>query len=232
MDDGSPDDTYEVATRAFRDEPRVTVLTKPNGGKASALNYGIQRAARRDRRLPRRRHAVRAGHVRGARRAARAPRGRRRRRQREGRQPREPRHALAGAGVRHVAEPRPARVLPAQLHHRDSRRGGRLAPFAGARGRRIHARHARRGPGPHDHDPQDGTRDRVRRARDRVDRGARHARHAVAAAVPLVVRHAAVRVEAPRRAVQPRATARSASSRCRTRGSSSCCSRPSRRSPT
>src|ERR1035437_1289605 len=44
VDDGSPDDTREVATRAFRDEPRVTVLSKPNGGKASALNLGIQRA--------------------------------------------------------------------------------------------------------------------------------------------------------------------------------------------
>jgi cellulose synthase/poly-beta-1,6-N-acetylglucosamine synthase-like glycosyltransferase len=44
VDDGSPDDTREVATRAFRDEPRVTVLSKPNGGKASALNHGIQRA--------------------------------------------------------------------------------------------------------------------------------------------------------------------------------------------
>ena len=103
VDDGSPDDTRDVATRAFRDEPRVTVLTKPNGGKASALNHGIQRATSeivvcldadtqfepRDRRR--------------ARRAARASRGRRRRRQREGRQPREPRHALAGARVRHVA---------------------------------------------------------------------------------------------------------------------------------
>jgi cellulose synthase/poly-beta-1,6-N-acetylglucosamine synthase-like glycosyltransferase/peptidoglycan/xylan/chitin deacetylase (PgdA/CDA1 family)/spore germination protein YaaH len=45
VDDGSPDGTYDAAMRAFRDESRVTVLTKPNGGKASALNYGIQHAA-------------------------------------------------------------------------------------------------------------------------------------------------------------------------------------------
>jgi cellulose synthase/poly-beta-1,6-N-acetylglucosamine synthase-like glycosyltransferase/peptidoglycan/xylan/chitin deacetylase (PgdA/CDA1 family)/spore germination protein YaaH len=41
VDDGSPDGTYDVAARAFRDDPRVTVLRKPNGGKATALNYGI-----------------------------------------------------------------------------------------------------------------------------------------------------------------------------------------------
>ncbi len=45
VDDGSPDRTYEVATNAFRGDPRVTVLTKANGGKASALNYGISHAA-------------------------------------------------------------------------------------------------------------------------------------------------------------------------------------------
>lgn len=44
VDDGSPDDTYRMAAEAFGDHPRVTVLTKPNGGKASALNHGIARA--------------------------------------------------------------------------------------------------------------------------------------------------------------------------------------------
>jgi cellulose synthase/poly-beta-1,6-N-acetylglucosamine synthase-like glycosyltransferase/peptidoglycan/xylan/chitin deacetylase (PgdA/CDA1 family)/spore germination protein YaaH len=44
VDDGSPDDTYLVARRAFGDDARVRVLTKPNGGKASALNFGIQHA--------------------------------------------------------------------------------------------------------------------------------------------------------------------------------------------
>jgi cellulose synthase/poly-beta-1,6-N-acetylglucosamine synthase-like glycosyltransferase len=39
VDDGSTDNTYEVASRyASRG---VTVLRKPNGGKASALNYGL-----------------------------------------------------------------------------------------------------------------------------------------------------------------------------------------------
>ncbi len=44
VDDGSPDDTYAVARRAFDGNPRVTVLSKSNGGKATALNVGIARA--------------------------------------------------------------------------------------------------------------------------------------------------------------------------------------------
>ncbi|MDB4950809.1 MAG: putative glycosyl transferase/polysaccharide deacetylase [Gemmatimonadetes bacterium] len=44
VDDGSPDGTYEVAMEAFAGDPRVAVHRKPNGGKASALNYGIERA--------------------------------------------------------------------------------------------------------------------------------------------------------------------------------------------
>ncbi len=45
VDDGSPDGTGAIAHAAFGHEPRVTVWTKSNGGKASALNFGIQRAA-------------------------------------------------------------------------------------------------------------------------------------------------------------------------------------------
>ncbi|HVP65428.1 MAG TPA: glycosyltransferase [candidate division Zixibacteria bacterium] len=45
IDDGSKDRTYEVARTAFAEEieaGHVTVLTHPNGGKASALNYGLE----------------------------------------------------------------------------------------------------------------------------------------------------------------------------------------------
>lgn len=44
VDDGSTDRTYEIAKR-FENENKglVKVFTKPNGGKASALNYGIKR---------------------------------------------------------------------------------------------------------------------------------------------------------------------------------------------
>ncbi len=44
VDDGSPDDTYAIARDTFADEPRVEVYTKPNAGKASALNVGIDHA--------------------------------------------------------------------------------------------------------------------------------------------------------------------------------------------
>jgi cellulose synthase/poly-beta-1,6-N-acetylglucosamine synthase-like glycosyltransferase len=41
IDDGSKDNTYHVVKEAFKDSLRVKVFTKPNGGKASALNFGI-----------------------------------------------------------------------------------------------------------------------------------------------------------------------------------------------
>ena len=43
VDDGSPDDTYGVVQRDFGNDPRVSVYRKPNGGKATALNYGLAR---------------------------------------------------------------------------------------------------------------------------------------------------------------------------------------------
>ena len=43
IDDGSSDRTAEVAREAYASEPRVQVLTKPNGGKAAALNYALER---------------------------------------------------------------------------------------------------------------------------------------------------------------------------------------------
>jgi len=45
IDDGSKDATLEVTRHAFQKEiaaGRVTVLTKPNSGKADALNYGLE----------------------------------------------------------------------------------------------------------------------------------------------------------------------------------------------
>jgi cellulose synthase/poly-beta-1,6-N-acetylglucosamine synthase-like glycosyltransferase/peptidoglycan/xylan/chitin deacetylase (PgdA/CDA1 family) len=44
VDDGSPDATYETAASAFHENRRVGVYRKENGGKASALNYGLSRA--------------------------------------------------------------------------------------------------------------------------------------------------------------------------------------------
>ena len=46
IDDGSPDRTEEIARKAYAAEiasGRVQVLSKPNGGKAAALNYALDR---------------------------------------------------------------------------------------------------------------------------------------------------------------------------------------------
>lgn len=44
VDDGSGDDTYELATLAAEGHPNVRVFTKPNSGKAGTLNFGISQA--------------------------------------------------------------------------------------------------------------------------------------------------------------------------------------------
>ena len=41
VDDGSKDRTFDIVKATYGDNPRVKVTTKPNGGKASALNFGI-----------------------------------------------------------------------------------------------------------------------------------------------------------------------------------------------
>jgi peptidoglycan-N-acetylglucosamine deacetylase len=45
VDDGSKDSTYIKVLHAFENQPKIKVFTKPNGGKASALNYGIQQSS-------------------------------------------------------------------------------------------------------------------------------------------------------------------------------------------
>jgi cellulose synthase/poly-beta-1,6-N-acetylglucosamine synthase-like glycosyltransferase len=42
VNDGSTDDTHDRVSKAFENNPKVKVLDKENGGKASALNYGIE----------------------------------------------------------------------------------------------------------------------------------------------------------------------------------------------
>ena len=44
VDDGSTDDTSVIVQEAYGNHPQVSVYRKTNGGKASALNYGIARA--------------------------------------------------------------------------------------------------------------------------------------------------------------------------------------------
>ena len=43
VDDGSKDNTFENVKKAFENNSKVKVFTKQNGGKASALNYGISK---------------------------------------------------------------------------------------------------------------------------------------------------------------------------------------------
>jgi cellulose synthase/poly-beta-1,6-N-acetylglucosamine synthase-like glycosyltransferase len=45
IDDGSKDDTLAVVEHSFADEPRVRSFKKVNGGKAEALNFGIEHAS-------------------------------------------------------------------------------------------------------------------------------------------------------------------------------------------
>lgn len=44
VDDGSKDKTYEILQKEFGSDPRVTVISKENGGKSTALNTGIAQA--------------------------------------------------------------------------------------------------------------------------------------------------------------------------------------------
>ncbi|MBU1307027.1 MAG: glycosyltransferase, partial [Alphaproteobacteria bacterium] len=43
VDDGSTDGTYELCRTTFKKEKRVRVVTKKNGGKSAALNFGFRR---------------------------------------------------------------------------------------------------------------------------------------------------------------------------------------------
>ncbi len=44
VDDGSTDDTYQLAKDNYGENPQVSVWTKSNGGKAEALNFGWRKA--------------------------------------------------------------------------------------------------------------------------------------------------------------------------------------------
>ncbi|MEP6749324.1 MAG: polysaccharide deacetylase family protein [Bacteroidota bacterium] len=45
VDDGSKDTTFEKVNAAFKTNDKIRVLSKANGGKASALNYGIAQSS-------------------------------------------------------------------------------------------------------------------------------------------------------------------------------------------
>ncbi|WP_291100916.1 MULTISPECIES: polysaccharide deacetylase family protein [unclassified Flavobacterium] len=45
IDDGSKDDTYKRVYDEYKDNPKIKIFTKPNGGKATALNFGIEKSS-------------------------------------------------------------------------------------------------------------------------------------------------------------------------------------------
>lgn len=45
VDDGSPDNSYQVMKNMYGDNSQVKIFTKANGGKGEALNYGISKSA-------------------------------------------------------------------------------------------------------------------------------------------------------------------------------------------
>jgi poly-beta-1,6 N-acetyl-D-glucosamine synthase len=45
IDDGSKDSTYDKVYNEYKNHPKVKVFTKPNGGKATALNFGIEKSS-------------------------------------------------------------------------------------------------------------------------------------------------------------------------------------------
>ena len=107
IDDGSKDSTYKVACEAYPEQiasGRLTVMTKPNGGKADALNYALEHIQEEiyigidaDGVI-----ATRCGEQHDL--PLRQPEDRRGRGQRQGGQPREPVDAVAGARIHHEPE--------------------------------------------------------------------------------------------------------------------------------
>ncbi|EFF91321.1 group 2 family glycosyl transferase, partial [Streptomyces sp. e14] len=151
-----------------------------------------------------RRHRLRTLHRPRTRPALRRPEGRRRRRQRQGGQPRLAHRRLAAHRVRDGLQPRPPDVRRAALHADDPRRGRRVPALRPPGGRRHERGHPRRGHRHHHGDAPRRLARRLRGERPRLDRGPRVRPAAVVPALPLVLRHHAGDLEAPRRPAGPR----------------------------
>ena len=134
VDDGSSDRTAEAVREAFAGNDRVRVYRKANGGKASALNFGLTRtdaevvliidadtvlAARAPELLARHFADPRIGAV-----AGNAIVG----------NPGKPHHEVPGPRVHHGPEPRSARVRARECDRRGAGRDQRLAPPGADRG--------------------------------------------------------------------------------------------------
>ena len=138
------------------DEPRVGVISIPNGGKANALNIGLANAPGRGGGGAGRRHPVQSRHHFAAGALVRRSRDRRGGGQCQGRQPHQHDHPLAGAGIYRGAESGAPRAVGAGHADRGAGRGGRLAARRAARAGRLSRRHPGGRSGSHHRHPDRG----------------------------------------------------------------------------
>ena len=141
IDDGSKDRTLEIVRRVFAREEaagKVVILTKPNGGKAEALNYGLEHIGDAELFV-----GIDADTIIAPDAISRMvphflnPKVGGDRRQRQGRQPRQPLDALAGPRIHHQPEFRAPRSQHHGSRQRRPRRHRRMACLRRPRGRRA-----------------------------------------------------------------------------------------------
>ena len=203
VDDGSVDGTATIA-RSLR-IPYVRVISQPNSGKPGALNRGIAEA-RSDILILVDGDTIFQADTIGRLVAPLASRGRRRgQRQHQGRQPPRVPRRLAAPRVRHGIQPGPTPVRPARHDPHRAGRDRRLPAGRARRGGRGQHRHARRGHRPDNGPVPVALARRLRARRHRLDRGAVQPAPALAAALPVVLRHHAGHVEEPARGHRARA---------------------------
>ena len=199
IDDGSTDGTSDVVRDALRDDPRVTLITRRTAARRAPSITGLALRTARSSSLsmpirissPTPSRASRAGSA----------------TKRSARSPATPRSATAinlltrWQALEYITAQNLERRALASLERITvvPGRGRRLAPIGIGQARRLPDRHPRRGSGP-DHCHTEGRLPGdLRSGCRRLDRGARHRRRACEAALPLVVRHIAMPVEARRR---------------------------------
>ncbi len=197
IDDGSEDRTSELVREHFATDPRVTLVTKTNGGKAAALNSGLAKArgnvivaldadthfqsnsiSKLVRWFQDPAVAAVAGNAKVGNRVNTLTRW----------------QALEYVTSQNLER----RALGhAWLHHRGSGRHRRMATRSRRGARRLSGRYAGRGSG-FDHCAAEGRlQSALRQHGNRLDRGTRYDEGVAQATIPLDLRHAAMPVEAP-----------------------------------
>ena len=189
------------ARRSLQEEAegKVLILTKPNAGKAEALNYGLEHLTDEEIFV-----GIDADTIIAPDAISRLvphflnPKVGADRRQRQSRQPRESLDALAGAGIHHQPELRAARAEHAGRGQRGAGRDWRVASFRSAGGGRLPHRHGGRRCRSHHGAAAARISRRVRRSGAGLHRSSHQRERPDAPALPLVVRNSAGGVEASR----------------------------------